>query len=166
MTTAGATAILSGTSLSSPAVSATISQSYGTRGKISPMKSLLKNKSVWIVALSAAGIVSYFLPLTRDIRESLLIAVIIVGGLPMIYDVIKELLHGELGADALAVVSIITSFVLKQYLAGSIIVLMLSGGVLLETYAVHSASSVLDALLKRLPTVAHRQVGPQITDIV
>jgi heavy metal translocating P-type ATPase len=125
---------------------------------------LSKNKSAWIVGLSAAGIMASFL--TAPVwREQILMAVIIIGGLPMIYDILKDFARGEWGADALAVISVITSFVLKQYLAGSIIVLMLSGGTLLENYAVHSASSVINALLKRLPKVAHRKSGAQVLDI-
>src|SRR5262249_9179182 len=80
-------------------------------------------------------------------------------------DIVKDLLRGELGADALAAVSIVTSFLLHEYLAGTIIVLMLSGGDWLEDYAVQSASSVLNALLKRSPKIAHRKTGVEIKDI-
>lgn len=95
----------------------------------------------------------------------LLKAVLLIGGLPMLYDILRDLLRGELGADALAIVSVITSFLLKEYLAGAILVFMLSGGALLETFAVHRASSVLNALLKRMPRVAHRKEGSRTTDI-
>ena len=129
-----------------------------------------KNKSAWIVGLSAAGILFYLLtaralPLAQNLRDRILIVVVVIGGAPMIYDILKDLARGELGADALAVISIITSFILKEYLAGSIIVFMLAGGSLLESYAVHSASSVLNALLKRMPKAAHRKSGAQILDI-
>jgi len=46
---------------------------------------------------------------------------------------------------------------LHEYLAGSLVVLMLSGGAALEHYAVRKASSVLEALAKRMPSVAHRK---------
>jgi heavy metal translocating P-type ATPase len=129
-----------------------------------------KNKSTWIVGLSAFGILANLLttrvlPLSQDRRDGILLAVVIIGGLPMIFDILKELLRGELGADLLAAISIVTSLILKQYLAGSIIVFMLAGGSLLESYAVHSASSVLNALLKRMPKAAHRKSGAQILDI-
>src|SRR5665213_1498699 len=105
--------------------------------------SLLKNKNAWIVAFSASAIGVYLLwgwlgPATIGLRQWLLIIVMLIGGLPMIYNIGIDLVHGELGADALAAVSIITAFLLKEYLAGTIIVLMLSGGTLLESYAVHS----------------------------
>jgi cation transport ATPase len=38
-----------------------------------------------------------------------------------------------------------------QYLVGSIVVLMLSGGAVLEEFATQRASSVLEALSKRMP---------------
>ena len=44
--------------------------------------------------------------------------------------------------------------VLGEYLAGALVVLMLSGGEALEAYAVRSASSVLEALARRMPAVA------------
>lgn len=131
---------------------------------------LFRNKSAWIVALSAGGIVAYLLPraiqpFSAVERDLLLMAVMLIGGIPMLIDIAQDLLRGELGADALAMISIITSFLLKEYLAGAILVLMLSGGALLETYAVQRASSVLNALLKRMPQIAHRKTGSQLADI-
>jgi heavy metal translocating P-type ATPase len=71
----------------------------------------------------------------------------------------------EFGSDLLGGISIITSVLLGEYLAGSFIVLMLAGGAALESYALRSASSVLSALAKRMPSVAHRKSGIQITDV-
>jgi cation transport ATPase len=58
------------------------------------------------------------------------------------------------GSDLLGGISIITFMVLGEYLAGSIIVIMLSGGEALESYPLRSASSVLAALAKRMPSIA------------
>jgi len=58
------------------------------------------------------------------------------------------------GSDLLGGISIITFMVLGEYLAGSIIVIMLSGGEALESYSLRSASSVLAALAKRMPSIA------------
>jgi cation transport ATPase len=60
---------------------------------------------------------------------------------PLVYDLAKNLLHREFGSDLLAGISIVTSVLLNEYLAGAIVVLMLSGGEALETYAVGNASS-------------------------
>ena len=69
-----------------------------------------------------------------------------LGGPPLLYDLLRKLLKWEFGSDLLGGISIITSILLGEYLAGSIIVLMLSGGEALENYALRSASSVLAAL--------------------
>jgi P-type E1-E2 ATPase len=75
-----------------------------------------------------------------------------------------KLRHGDFGADLLAVIHSDSGFT-DEYLAGSLVVLMLSGGAVLELYAVRKASSVLEALAKRMPSVAHRKSGDQLADI-
>jgi heavy metal translocating P-type ATPase len=89
----------------------------------------------------------------------------LVLGLPLVYDLLGKLLRGEFGSDLLGGISIVTSVLLGEYLAGSIIVLMLSGGEALERYALRSASSVLAALARRLPSVAHRRQGAVMEDV-
>ncbi len=71
----------------------------------------------------------------------------------------------EFGSDLLGGIAIVTAVLLGEFLAGSIIVLMLSGGEALESYALASASSVLAALAKRVPSIAHRKVANDITDV-
>ncbi len=94
-----------------------------------------------------------------------LLAVLVLGGLPLVYQLIVKLFRGDFGADLLAGISIITAVILDEYLAGSLVVLMLSGGAALETYAVRKASSVLEALARRMPSVAHRKSAEALTDI-
>lgn len=83
-----------------------------------------------------------------------------VGGLPLVAGLLAKVIKLEFGADLLGGISIIVSILLGEYLAGAIIVLMLSGGEALETYAMSNATSVLSALAKRLPTMAHRRGTP------
>ena len=80
-----------------------------------------------------------------------------LGGTPLVAELAWKLLHREFGSDLLAGISIVTSVFLGEYLAGALVVLMLSGGEALEAYAVHSASSVLHALSQRMPSIAHRK---------
>ncbi len=77
----------------------------------------------------------------------------------------RKLWAREFGSDLLAGISILSSVLLGQYLVGSIIVLMLSGGEALEQFATRRASSVLDALAKRMPQVAHRKLGPKVEEV-
>lgn len=82
---------------------------------------------------------------------------LIVGGIPLVGELTYKLFRREFGSDLLGGVAIVTAICLEQYLAGAIIVLMLSGGEVLENYALRSASSVLAALARRLPAQAWRR---------
>ena len=94
-----------------------------------------------------------------------LLVTLAFGGAPLVYGLSRKLLRREFGSDLLGGISIVTSILLGQYLAGSIIVLMLSGGEALESYALRSASAVLAALAKRMPSSAHRKRGSEIVDV-
>jgi heavy metal translocating P-type ATPase len=86
-----------------------------------------------------------------------LIVVLLVGGTPLVFDLAKKLVKREFESDLLAGVSILSAVGLGQYLVAAIVVLMLSGGAALEEFATARASSVLDALARRMPGVAHRR---------
>jgi heavy metal translocating P-type ATPase len=90
---------------------------------------------------------------------------LLAGGLPLLLQLARKLWAWELGSDFLAGVSIITAVLLRQYLVGAIVVLMLAGGTALEEFASRRASRVLDALAKRMPTIAHRKADPGLVDI-
>jgi heavy metal translocating P-type ATPase len=131
---------------------------------------LWHRKTTIIAALSIVGILSHLVlrlgfHTAAGIYQIPLLATLVVGGLPLLYDLLRKLLKREFGSDLLGGISIITSLLLGEYLAGSIIVLMLSGGEALESYALRSASSVLAALAKRMPSVAHRKSRTQMLDV-
>jgi len=87
------------------------------------------------------------------------------GGLPLVLGLLRQALRREFGSDLLAGISIVTAVVLGEYLAGTLVVLMLSGGQTLESFAVRSASSALAALARRMPSVAHRRVGGAVEEV-
>ena len=94
-----------------------------------------------------------------------LLLTLLLGGVPQVVELASKAFRREFGSDLLAGISIIASVVLGEYLAGSLVVLMLSGGQTLEAYAVRSASSVLNALARRMPSVAHRRIDGQLVDV-
>ena len=94
-----------------------------------------------------------------------LFVVLALGGTPLVWELLKKLIKREFGSDLLAGISIVTSVLLGEYLAGALVVLMLSGGEALEAYATKSASSVLQALAKRMPTMAQRKVGEKLSEV-
>ena len=140
------------------------------------MTSAGSSKNRWLsrttaIALFAAlGILSYLIALYllhlpfNQVRW-ILISVLAVGGAPSVIALAGKALAGEFGSDLLAGISIVTSVVLGEYLAGSIVLLMLAGGTALEEYATRRASSVLEALAKRLPRVAHRKQNELLSDV-
>ena len=74
-------------------------------------------------------------------------------------DMIKDILRGHYGLDILAVVAMVATLAVGEYVASLIIVLMLSGGEALEVYAASRARSELTALLDRAPRRARRILG-------
>ncbi len=132
--------------------------------------SVWEHKSAMIAAFSIVAILSnlglrYGFHSPAGTYQIPLLVTLILGGLPLLYDLLRKILKREFGSDLLGGISIITSVVLSEYLAGSIIVLMLAGGEALERYALRSASSVLAALAKRMPSTAHRKQASEINDV-
>jgi heavy metal translocating P-type ATPase len=94
-----------------------------------------------------------------------LVVCLVLGGIPLVVGLLVKMFRGQFGADLLAGLSILTSALLGEYLAGSLVVLMLSGGEALEAFAVRGASSVLEALAARMPSRAHRRRGAELADV-
>ena len=131
---------------------------------------LWRRKTTVIAALSIVAILVYLalrfgFHTTPGTYQIPLLATLVLGGLPLLYDLLRKLLKLEFGSDLLGGMSIVTSVLLHEYLAGSIIVLMLAGGEALESYALRSASSVLGALAKRMPSIAHRKRAAETLDV-
>lgn len=115
-----------------------------------------------IIAVLALVAIAVHLVLRFAVKTSPTVAVwplwvaLAAGGTPLVVELLIKLFRREFGSDLLAGISIVTAVLLDEYLAGTLVVLMLSGGEALESYAVASASNVLRALARRLPSVAHR----------
>ena len=127
------------------------------------------NRESAIAALAVTGIAAHVLlraaALDGLVRDLPLFVVLAAGGAPLVWDLARKALARQFGADLLAGISIVTSVLLGEYLAGALVVLMLSGGEALEHYAVGRASSVLQALAKRMPSAAHRRTDGHVEDI-
>lgn len=129
---------------------------------------ILKTKwQSFIALLSLIAMVVYLILIAVNtaFANVPLLFLIVVGGIPLFLQIILKLLKGNLGADSLAAIALITGVILQEYLAVSLIIFMLASGQTLERYALRKASSVLFALVKRMPTIAHRRINSQIEDI-
>ena len=110
-----------------------------------------------IAALALAAIALHLVLRGTPATDWPLFAALALGGLPLVITLGRGLIRGNFSSDLLAGISIVTAVLLGEYLAGTLVVLMLSGGQTLEAYAVRRASSALLALAKRMPTVAHQK---------
>ncbi len=121
--------------------------------------------AIAVTAIAVHLLLRFALHASPNAYQMPLLGTLALGGIPLVYELLKKLLKREFGSDLLAGLSIVTSVLLGEYLAGSIVVLMLAGGEALENYALRSASSVLRALAKRMPSVAHRKRDTAISDV-
>jgi heavy metal translocating P-type ATPase len=100
-----------------------------------------------------------------DLANWALLAVVLLGGIPLLWETIQQFLHKEFSVDVIAILAIMGSLLLGQYLAGAFVVLMLSGGEALEAYALRRARSSLSALAERAPRTAHIWQGDELVSI-
>ncbi len=116
------------------------------------------------VALMLVGL-GLWLAGRGDIANWMLLAVALLGGIPLLWESLQQLFHREFGVDVIAILAIGGSIFLQQYLAGALVVLMMSGGEALEAYALRRARSSLSALAERAPRSAHIWRGEELIDI-
>lgn len=116
-----------------------------------------------VVALAAGGIA--WLAGARRIADGCWIAGTVVAVLPALVWVLAALRRGRFGVDLIAVLSLIGTLLVGEYLAGALIAVMLAGGRALEAAAERRASHDLRALLEHAPRFARRRVGSAV-DVV
>ena len=103
--------------------------------------------------------------LPLSLLQTPLYLTVLLGGVPLIFRILGDFFQGDFGADMLAGLSIVVAVWLNENLAASLVILMLASGAVLESYAVKKASSVLEALAKRMPAIAHRKHNGELMDI-
>ncbi len=79
--------------------------------------------------------------------------------------IVRDLVAGRMGVDAVALLSMSGAIALGESLAGSVIAVMYAGGNLLEDIAIARAERDLRSLVDRAPHIAHRLTGETIADI-
>jgi heavy metal translocating P-type ATPase len=82
---------------------------------------------------------------------------------PSSVSVVRALLQRRAGVDIVAVLALLGTLVVGEYLAGAVIALMLATGRELEARASARARRELTALIDRAPTVVHRVEGDTLT---
>ncbi|MFS8204752.1 heavy metal translocating P-type ATPase [Streptomyces sp. CWNU-52B] len=89
----------------------------------------------------------------------------VVAVAPAVLWVLTALRRGHAGVDLIAVLALVGTLAVGEYLAGSLIALMLATGRTLETAAQRRASHDLRALLERVPRTARRRTGSEVAAV-
>ena len=116
-----------------------------------------------IVLVALVTGVALWLSGARPAADVLWAAAVLLALIPLGISVGRDLIHRETGVDLIALLAMVGSLILGQYLAGAVVGLMLSGGQALERYASSRARRELSALLARAPHVVHRYEGGKLT---
>ena len=116
------------------------------------------------IAGLAAGLVAALAgrPAFADLCWTLATLPVIAG---LAVSIVRDLLAGRLGVDAIALVSMSAALALGQPLAGAVVALMYSGGNVLEEIAVARAERDLRSLVDRAPREAHRLAEGRVEEV-
>lgn len=115
-------------------------------------------------ALAAGGLLHAIASL-RHLAAPVMLGALVLLGAPVILRTLGGLLRGRFAADVVAMLAIGTAIVLREPVAGLVIVLMQTGGELLERFAEGRASNAVRELEAAAPRIAHRLAGDGLEDI-
>ncbi|MGK8507180.1 heavy metal translocating P-type ATPase [Nocardia asiatica] len=128
--------------------------------------------AVWVgpVLVSAtlaalmSGLVFWLFGL-REVAEGCWIAATVVAVVPAVWWMVTTLLRGRVGVDLIAVLSLVGTLLVQEYLAGALIAVMLATGRALDAAAERRASHDLRSLLEHAPRSARRRIGAAVNVI-
>jgi Cd2+/Zn2+-exporting ATPase len=127
-----------------------------------------RDLALFLFCLVLAGIGGLLLLLgfqPKHLAESLILLSALVGGATITVKSVRALLHRDFGVDILASVAVWISVLLGEYLAGAIVVIMLSGGELAEDLATKQSSKAIEKLIKSAPVTARIIRGGQQIEV-
>lgn len=116
--------------------------------------------AVTVAALTAGGIA--WLAGAPRVADGCWIAGTVVAVVPAVVWVLAALRRRRFGVDLIAVLSLVGTLLVGEYLAGALIAVMLAGGRALEAAAERRASHDLRALLEHAPRFARRRAGSAV----
>jgi heavy metal translocating P-type ATPase len=128
---------------------------------------VVKRYPLPVVAASGlvGGLAAGWLFGAPGVAKGVFLAALVLGGAPLVVQTLWGMARGRFAADIVAMLAIVTAFLIGEYFAGAVIVLMQSGGEALERYAMGRASRSLEALLERAPKVGRRIRGDAVDEV-
>jgi heavy metal translocating P-type ATPase len=113
----------------------------------------------------AVGAGFYFTPPLRQAATLIWFIGLLVTGIPVVAGTIAGMFARQFAADIVASLSIVTAIALHDPLPGLVVVIMQTGGEMLERYAEGRASAAVRALEAEAPRIAHRVRDHTVEDL-
>jgi P-type E1-E2 ATPase len=101
-----------------------------------------------------------------SIIDYILVVLSLLGALRLLWQLVKSIREKDFGLDVLALIAIISTLIVHEFIASFVVVLMTLTGEFLEHYAAKKAQSQLDELFKAVPQKAHLVEGDDIKDVL
>lgn len=118
-----------------------------------------------VVAVALVGGLIAWAAGSSEVADGFWIAATVVAIVPAVWWMVATVVKGRAGVDLIAVLSLVGTLVVGEYLAGALIAVMLATGRTLDAAAERRASHDLRALLEHAPRSARRRVGGEVTTV-
>ncbi|HET7336939.1 MAG TPA: HAD-IC family P-type ATPase, partial [Candidatus Nitrosotalea sp.] len=127
----------------------------------------VKNYPIPVFAIIGlfVGSILHGIPNQHELGQWVWFSTLIIGGAPIIWQTIRDMLHRHFASDIVALLAIVAAILMNDAFPGLVIVLMQSGGKALEDHAFKKASYSLDVLLAHSPRFAHRKKDHDLEEI-
>ena len=99
------------------------------------------------------------------VGDALALVSALAGGIPIIIIGVTALWRRDLDVDFLASIAIIAALVIGQFLAAAVVVLMLTGGAILEDYTARRTSRAIEKLIEATPKIARVRRNGDIIEV-
>ncbi|MET0828855.1 MAG: heavy metal translocating P-type ATPase [Microbacterium sp.] len=141
--------------------------SSGDSGTIRRFVSLVV-RFPWVATTLGAAVAALVLSTAGfdQASEWLLTGYILFMAARSAWAMVRSLLRGTFGVDIIAVTAIVSAVLVGELWAALVVVLMLTTGQALETYATNRAQADLTSLLARRPQIAHRLLSGDVVEDV
>lgn len=127
-------------------------------------ETLLRSLVGLTVCALAVGSAAWAFGATQ-LAETMWAAGTVIALLPATWWLLTALRHGQFGVDVIAVLSLLGTLAVGEYLAGALIAVMLSTGRALEAAAERRATKDLRSLLERAPKDARRRTADGVETV-
>ncbi|MFG1676636.1 heavy metal translocating P-type ATPase [Micromonospora sp. NPDC049282] len=119
-----------------------------------------------LLTLAVLGGAALWFAGARGAADLVWAAVTVVALAPAAWAVLRQVWHRQFGVDVIAVLALLGALLVREYLAGAVIAVMVATGRALEEYARRRATRDLRALLERAPRQARRRTADGGIEVV